>query len=120
MTKLFSAAAGITMLAGILLYIHNVAVIGSDWAKSGTGIVFAIGGIIGIAGGIVGGSMLGPIGKKMGELGKEIEAKGGVPSPDQIQQMNALNARLAQISRLDLLLVLGALILMEVARYIPS
>jgi uncharacterized membrane protein len=119
MSTVFAAAAGITLLAGILLYIHNVAVIGGDWAKAGPGLVFGIGAIFGIAGGAVGGT-IGSLTKKIAQLGKQIEASGAPPTAEQQQQMMSLNERLSRISRIDLGLVLVALVLMEVARYIPS
>ncbi len=120
MSKVISAAAGLTILAGILLYIHNIVVIGGDWAKAGPGLVFGIGAIFGIAAIVIGGAMVGPLTKKMGALGKEIAASGGTPSPEQGQQMAALSERLGRLSRMALGVALIALVLMEVARYIPS
>ena len=119
MSKVIASAAGTTILAGILLYIHNVTVIGSEWAKAGPGLVFGIGAAFGIVGMVVG-MMVGSITRKMGALGKEIEAAGGPPSPEKLQQMAALSERMSRVSHYGLALVLIALICMEVARYIPS
>src|SRR5258708_1389769 len=113
MPKVISAAAGTTILAGILLYIHNIVFIGGDWAKAGPGLGFGIGAVFGIAGRLGGAGMVGPLTKKMGALGKEITASGGMPSPDQMQQMAALSERLSRLSRIGLGLVLVALVMME-------
>lgn len=108
-----SIAAAVTLLAGIVLYgIHW----GPVW-NTPMGLTFLIGGLIGIAGGVVGG-MTGGVTGRMTKLGGEMAQQGKPPSPEQLTEMSALQARLRSLARVTAILTSIALFLMAIARYV--
>lgn len=110
-----SAAAGVTLIAGLLLY-------GIKWGpvwNTPRGLTFLIGGIFGIAAGVVGG-MVGGVTGRMMALGGEIAKQGKPPSADQSAQMRALQERLRSLGRISAVLASIALLCMASARYIPE
>ena len=111
-----SIAAGVTLLAGIVLF--GV----SSWAKvwnTPRALTFLIGGLFGIAGGVIGG-MTGGVTGRMTKLGGEIAQQGKPPSPQQMAEMKTLQERLRSFARLTAILTSIALLAMAAARYIPQ
>jgi hypothetical protein len=80
---------------------------------------FLIGGLFGLAGMILGASMIGRLTAQVAKLGDEIAASAGGPPPqDKISQMAALQERLHRAERIDALLLIIAVILMSISRYL--
>jgi uncharacterized membrane protein len=112
-----SSASGLTVLSGIALY-------GLKWggaaSKTGPGIGFAIGGLFGLAAVIVGGAMVGRASSRMADLGEAIAKAGGPPKSDQMAEMQQLQARLDQGARILGILLVITILMMSIARYLPS
>lgn len=63
--------------------------------------------------------LLGGIFKQMQTIGREIQAKGGPPTPEQTSQMQGLVARLGQVGRVALVFLVISLLGMAAAEYSP-
>ena len=108
-----AAAAGSTVLAGLLLYGLDARA-GTAWLQSS----FAMGLGIGAAFAIIGfafGIMVGRTTKAMAELGAQMQGK---PSPDQLTQMQAIQKRQATFSIITAVAVVLATVFMAIARYL--
>ncbi len=108
-----SAAAGLTILAGVILYWNDSAGFTSAWMNSGTGRSFGVGAGFAIIGFIFG-ILLGGTTKAMALLGAKMQGK---PSSEQMAQMQALQKRQVAYSYLTSAALLLALIEMATARY---
>jgi hypothetical protein len=106
----------LTILSGIGLYWRDSA--GGAWTRSGPGFVFGLGGVLGIVGAGIGMAVNSPR-ESGGALGAAAQARGGPPSPDELAEMQRLQARLAGSSRWVAVLLLLATAAMAVARYVP-
>jgi len=109
-----SAAAGLTILAGLILYWNDSAGFTSAWMTSGAGKGFGIGAGFAIIGFIFG-ILLGNTTKAMAMLGARIQGK---PSPEQMTQMQALQKRQVTYSYLASAMLLLSLVFMSIARYL--
>lgn len=108
-----SIAAGLTILAGLILYGLDARA-GAAWLRSS----FAIGLGIGAAFAIIGfvfGIMIGRTTKAMAQLGAQMQGK---PSPDQLAQMQAIRKRQATFSIISASALVLATIFMAIARYL--
>src|SRR6185436_11222833 len=81
-----SAAAGLTILAGFILYWIDSDGFTSAWMSSGAGRGFGIGAAFALIG-LVFGILVGRTMKSMAQLGAQMQGK---PSAEQMQQMGAL------------------------------
>ena len=106
-------AAILTVVGGFVLYGY----LGYTLA-SGAGVTLLIGGLVATVSLIYGGAITGPTAMKMGKLGAEIQAGGKPPTPEQMGELQALQAKLAQAARINSVLVVVSLVLMAVARYV--
>jgi uncharacterized membrane protein len=111
-----SIAAIVTVLAGGFLY-FMIWFRGPDSLTSPMVLGFTIGAVIGLVALGVGGGVTGPTSVKMGKLGAEIAAGGKPPTPEQMEQMKALQTRLAMAGRWTAWLTAAALFFMATARY---
>jgi uncharacterized membrane protein len=108
-----SAAAGLTILAGLILYGLDARA-GATWARSsfavglGIGAVFAF---IGFAFGIMGGRTM----KSLAGLGAQIQGK---PASEQAAQLQALQRQQMTYSRIAAASLILAVIFMAIARYL--
>jgi hypothetical protein len=109
---------GLTVLAGFALFWRDMSVSGGSFAQSRAGMTFSIGGLAGLIGLIVGGIMMARPAKELGALGATIAQSGGPPSPEQVQRMTALQARMKTGATLTVTLLLIATVAMAVARYL--
>jgi uncharacterized membrane protein len=113
LTNLFTAASITTVLAGVILLYPISGGFQSTWFGSAHGIVLSIGGVIGILALLHGIFGAGAVARKSAALAKEMAAKGGPPSPDQMQMAQALGARSAAQARISM--IIGALALLFMA-----
>jgi uncharacterized membrane protein len=109
-----SAAAGLTVLAGAILYWRDSQGLTSAWMKSGAGIGFTTGAIFAIVG-FVTGIMVGQTTKAMANLGAKMQGK---PSPDQIARMQAIRKQQATYSIISAIALILAVTFMAIARYL--
>jgi uncharacterized membrane protein len=108
-----SAAAGASVLAGLILYWLDSDGFRSAWTTSSTGIGFGLGALFGLAG-FVAGIMIGRNNKAMAELGAQIQ---GQPTPEQAAQMAAIRNSLQRLTPLNIAALAVAALLMATARY---
>lgn len=113
--RMFPAAAGVTMLAGILLYVT-----GSMSYFSTTGnIVLGIGAIAGIAAGVHGGAVTGRATRELGEaLGQHVPDGEQPIAAEGLSVLRERAQQLASHSRVSVALMVIALIGMASARYL--
>jgi uncharacterized membrane protein len=103
-------ASGLTILAGLILYVRG----GSPFFESRFGIGLGIGAVFALIG-FFSGMMIGRTLKAMAELGAQIQGK---PSTEQRSRMQALQRRQATVSMISTVSVLLATVLMAIARYL--
>jgi uncharacterized membrane protein len=111
---------GITnVLAGWILWLRNLDLYGSfgDWVGSRFGLVITIGAVLATASLFLGAFGVGRNVDRLVDLGNEIAAAGGPPSPEQQSRMGQLISALERNGKLDLVLLLGAVTAMATARY---
>jgi uncharacterized membrane protein len=109
-----SAAAGMTVLAGAILYWIDSQGFSSSWTRSGAGIGFTIGAIFGLIGFIFG-IMVGRMNKAMAQLGAQIQGK---PTAEQMTQLQTIQKKLATYSKITGPALVLAVIFMSIARYL--
>jgi uncharacterized membrane protein len=108
-----SAAAGLTILAGGLLYGYDAS--GSElWVSSGAGRGFGIGAVFGLIG-FVFGIMIGRTTKAMAQLGAQFQGK---PTNEQVAQMQKLQKQQAVYSKTASAMLIISVIFMAIARYL--
>jgi len=113
------SAAILTILSGFALYARDSAGFSGPWMRSGSGMVFGIGGIVGTLAAVVGMATAAPAGKRMGVLGAQIKASGAPPTTEQAAELAALQNRIARGSAIAAVLIAIAITAMALARYIP-
>lgn len=111
-----SAAAGLTILAGFILYWIDSDGFTSAWMTSGAGRGFGIGAAFALVG-LVFGILVGRTTKTMAQLGTQLSQQ-GKPSPEQMAQMGALRGRQVTYSNITAVLLILSVIFMAIARYL--
>ena len=107
----------LTVLAGGALLWISSGGLRAGYFRSGPGIGFTIGSVVGIGVFLMGMFMMKPIGDRMGELGQEIGRSGGPPSPAQAAELRQLDTRLTTLERIDFVLLSISLLTMATARF---
>lgn len=118
----FGAMMGIvttvTVLSGALLYARLlVGGISFIW-KTGAGAAFTVGAVAAVISYVMGASLFGKIQGKIGALGAAMASAGGPPKPEEVAEMNRLQAFLIKAYRIDFVLLVVAMTAMAVARYL--
>lgn len=108
----------LTVLAGALLYWHNSGGLQLNWITTGTGLTFSLGAALGIVALGVGTFILSPSAKQLGAVGQAIQASGQGPTSAQLAEIGRLQGTMERFGRLDIVLVVGALLAMAAARYV--
>ena len=111
--RAISSASGFTVLAGILLYIHDMGA-GPSWQSSGPGIGYGIGAAFAIIG-MVAGTIFGMTSRALAVTGESIQGK---PTDAQAATIAKLRSRLDFTGKLNVTSLLIAAALMAVARYL--
>ncbi len=109
-----SAAAGLTVLTGYLLYWRASGGLQGEWISTGTGVMFTVGGLAGIAA-LIAGIRTGSTSRKLAELGASLE---GPPSPEQGAEIARLQNRLSNLGAISSVFLVVALISMASAQYV--
>ena len=112
-----SAAAGVSVITGALLYWRASGGLRPEWITTGTGIAFTVGGLAALIALFVG-VQVGSNSRKLAELGQRFEAAGGPPSPQDASQLAALQARLQTLGTVTATLLVITLLAMASARYL--
>jgi uncharacterized membrane protein len=110
-------AAPITTLSGLLLY-WRASGFQLAWITTNSGLGFTIGGLAGIATFFLGILLMSPTALGISTLGKELATAGGPPAPEKLARMQTLQNRLRVGGMWDASLMILAIVLMAVARYL--
>ena len=114
-----AALAITTVIVGWLLWLKNALSYPSigDWVTSPFGLVLTIGGILATLAGYFGITGIGNNVERLVEIGDEVAASGGPPTPDQGARIAHLGAEIQKHSKIDLVLLFLAVFAMATARY---
>jgi uncharacterized membrane protein len=111
-------AAGLTVLAGLLMYWRVTG--GLEWDRITTayGISLTIGALCAIAAFSLGLSVVRPTIMSTLAIGREVAASGGTPTPEQSAKLQALQKRGKDIGQIIVPLLIVAVAAMASARYL--
>jgi hypothetical protein len=114
-----AALAITTVIVGWTLWLKNALSYASigDWLTSPFGLVLTIGGLLATAAAYFGITGIGNNVERLVDIGDEIAASGGPPTPEQGARIAHLGAEIAKHSKIDLVLLFGAVFAMATARY---
>jgi uncharacterized membrane protein len=117
--KIIAGLAITTVVVGWMLWFKNASAYPSvmDWVTSSFGLVLTIGGVLATIAAYFGITGIGNNVEKLVEIGDEVAASGGPPTPEQGAQMAHLGAEIQKHSRIDLVLLFLAVTAMATARY---
>ena len=117
--KVIAVLAITTVIAGWALWLKNALAYPSigDWLTSPFGLVLTIGGVLATIAGYYGITGIGNNVERLVELGDEVAASGGPPTPEQGARLAHLGAESEKHSRIDLVLLFLAVFAMATARY---
>jgi uncharacterized membrane protein len=117
--KVITILGGVTVLAGWILWLKDMSLYPSlgDWLTSSFGLVLTIGGVIATISAFVGALGVGRNVERLVDLGNEVAASGGPPTPEQQSRLDQLSSSLERHGKTDLVLLLLAVIAMATARY---
>ena len=118
MSRFFMITGGSAVLAGTWLYLLDAGGDPMGFARDATGMAFGLGGIAAWAAFILGFLAVKPAVERMGSIGAQMRDAGGPPSAELIGQMEAAQARVHTLGRIDLVLLGISVALMAVARYL--
>lgn len=116
-SQFMGISSTLTVLSGALLILQRA---GGDWIRyvsSGPGLGFTIGAVVGIIVYFIGTFGIRPRAIRMGQLGQQIQAAGGPPTPEQGMEMQKLNQEMSRLNLVDFVMVAVALALMSTARF---
>jgi hypothetical protein len=104
-------------VSGVLLYWQVSGAMQNAWITSPPGLGFTVGAIVGILAFLTGAVVSGPAAGRLGAISRQLQA-GGPPTPAQASEIQALQERLRKGGLLGTILLVVALMVMSVARYL--
>ena len=107
----------LTVLSGGLLLWQITSGNLSFYMKTGPGLGFTLGALVGLAVYFVGMFGIKPRADQLGKIGAAVQAAGVPPTPEQAAQLHKLDGEMSSLSRVDFWLVALSLSLMVTARY---
>lgn len=114
----FLGAGVFTVLSGIGLYWRASGGFTNAWMASPVGITFGIGGVLALMAISIGIFVATPTAKRAGALAASMSGAGRPPLPEQVAEMQRLQARMGKASALGATLLVCATAAMAVARYV--
>lgn len=111
-------AAGLTVLAGLLMYWRVSGGLDPDWISSATGITLTVGALCAIAALAIAGSVVRPGIMASLAIGREVAASGAPPTPDQAAQLQVIQRRSIAAGKVIVPLLIVAVAAMAAARYL--
>ncbi len=106
----------ITILSGLGLFYNDSVGTAGGFMRSAPGMMYSTGGVLAIITATIGGFINAPTGKKLGELGGKIRARGGPPTPEEQSEVARLQDKLNGATRVAAVLVTLAGACMALAR----
>jgi hypothetical protein len=117
--RVMAIVGGLTVVTGIGLYSRLTQGFDTSLIATKTGMIFAIGGLFGFAGAAIGGAVVGRTSKALFALGTTMSTMpDGPEKAAAMQEVGVLRARIASGSRLLLIVLTVAMVLMAVGRYV--
>jgi hypothetical protein len=110
-------AAGLTILAGLLMYWRVSDGFDGDWITSAYGLAITIGALCAIGAVILGGAVVRPSMLRAGAIAQEAAASGG-PTPEQANEIQALQGKVRTSGAVIVPLLILAVALMASAQYL--
>ena len=107
----------ISILSGLTLYLRDSMGGTNGWNGSPTGIIFGIGGLLGLIGGLVGTFWTRPVATRMAAVGAELQGAGTPPPANLVAEMARLQESTAKASKTTAFFLIGAVFAMSIARY---
>jgi uncharacterized membrane protein len=111
-------SAGLTILAGLLMYWKVSNGFDTDWIGSTYGVVITIGSLCAIAAVVLGAAVIRPSMLAVAGIGREVAASGAPPSPEQAARIQALQARVRATGGVIVPLLVLAVMAMASAQYL--
>jgi hypothetical protein len=111
-------AAGLTILAGLLMYWRVSGGLNGDWLTSAYGIALTVGALCAIAAFTLGLTIVKPTLVATLALGSEVAASGGTPTPEQAAKLQALGKRGKDVGQIIVPLLIVAVAAMASAQYL--
>jgi uncharacterized membrane protein len=118
-TKVILVLAITTVIAGWVLWIKNALSYPSigDWITSPFGLVLTIGGLLATGAAYTGITGIGNNVEKVVDIGDAVAASGGPPTEEQAARIAHLGSEIERHSKIDIVLLFGAVFAMATARY---
>lgn len=116
-TNYMEALGLLTIVAGGFLIWRDSLGLQLSWILKGPGVGFSLGALMGISAALSGSLGISPAAKKLSRLGAQIQQSGTPPTQEQQAEMHRLDRRMALFSRMDIVLLILALLFMATARY---
>lgn len=110
-------ASLVTVLSGAVLYWSTSGGFRLAYVKSGPGLGFTIGSVVGILVWFFGFLVMRPRADKLGALGAAVAAAGGPPTSAQMVEMERLDSEMERFGRIDFLMLAISMLAMATARY---
>ena len=109
----------VNVVAGWIMWLRDMDLSPSlgDWVTSSFGLVLTIGGVLATITAFVGYFGVARNVERVIDLGNEVAASGGPPTPEQQAELDRLGGELERHGKLDLVLLLLAVTAMATARY---
>ncbi|HXV17804.1 MAG TPA: hypothetical protein VD758_13545 [Gemmatimonadaceae bacterium] len=111
-------AMGLTILSGLAMYGRTIMITHGEWAQTTMAKVLGFGALCGIIGGGLGGSISKATGMKMAAIGKAIQDSGQPPTEAQKAEIAALQAKMENVMKYVVILLILAVAAMASARYL--
>lgn len=117
--KVISALGGVTVLAGWILWLHDMGAYGgfSNWIGSSFGVGITIGAVFATISAFEGSIGVGQNVERLVDIGAEIAASGGPPTDEQQRRLETVTGHVKTHGQIDLALLLLAVTAMATARY---
>jgi uncharacterized membrane protein len=117
--KVITVLGAVTVVAGWIMWIRNWTQAASlgDWVGSSYGLVLTIGGVLATIAAYEGAFGVGKNVERLVDVGAEVAASGGPPSPEQQAEIDRLGHELERHGKTDIVLLTLAVIAMATARY---
>ncbi len=115
---IIGVAAGLNILAGLLLYWHDSGGLQLAWITTPTGLGFTFGASCAIITMIFAMTVVIPTIRQLDAAGQEVHSSGKPPTPDQVAKVHQIQKRLATSERIAAVLLVLVLLGMESARYL--
>lgn len=113
-----NVVSSLTVVAGALLFWSTSGGLQTAWLRSGPGIGFTFGSVVALIVYAIGFFLIRPRGERLGTLGREIGMAGGTPSAAQAAELQQLNAEMARIEHVDVVLLMISPLAMATDRYL--